>query len=302
MGKELNIEVGAEMMSAIHISEEKNIPLSLVDREVNITIKRVWRSLGFWQKLKLTSQLFASLFFTPQVQAEEVEKMKKKDVLSALMDEIATSFPQIKKTLIDERDEYLAGKIFQTSGKKILAVVGIGHQEGILAKIKSYSKQNLPNFSKLEKIPSVRKITFTTILKWLIPATILSMFIYSFFYFDKDLSLKLLWNWFLVNSIPAFLGASLANASWWTRLCAFFAAPFTSLNPLLSAGLVAGLLETWINKPKVKDFDSLAEDMLSFKKMKKNLISRILLVVILTNLGSALGTFVGIPLLGFLLG
>jgi pheromone shutdown-related protein TraB len=300
MGKELNIQVGAEMIQAIKISEEKKIDLCLADREVNITIQRVWRSLNFWQKLKLSSQLFLGLFFSPKIKAEQVEEMKKKDLLSGLIEELAREFPKIKQVLIDERDEYLAGKIFKAQGKKVFAVVGIGHQAGILKKIAAYSQTNLPDFEKLEQIPHKRAIVAKTI-QWAIPTIILGIFVYGFLQFDSKVSLKLLWNWFLVNSIPAFLGASIAGASWWTRWTAFFAAPFTSVNPALSAGWVAGLVEAIINKPKVKDFESISDDMLSWKKIRMNLITRILLVVILTNLGSALGTFAGIPLLAYLL-
>ena len=300
MGKQLDIQVGAEMIYAAKISKEKNIPLYLVDREVNITIQRTWRSLSFWAKIKLTSQLFLGLFFTPQIKAEDVEKMKEKDLLTGMIEELAQSFPKLKQVLIDERDEYLAGKIFDTKGKTILAVVGIGHQAGILKKITKYGKIGLPNFAKLEKIP-IQKAYLMTTIKWSIPAIILGIFVYAFFNFDTTISLKLLWNWVLVNSIPAFFGASLAGASWITRFVALVVAPFTSVNPTLSAGWLTGLSEAIINKPKVKDFESISDDMLSWAKMRKNLVIRILLVVMLTNLGSALGTLVGIPLLAIIL-
>lgn len=300
MGQQLNIQVGAEMIAAVNLSKEQNIPLELVDREVNITIQRAWRSLNFWQKMKLSSHLFLGLFFSPKIQTEEVEKMKSKDLLNGLIEELAKEFPKIKQVLIDERDEYLAGKILKSQGKNIFAVVGIGHQAGILQKIKHYHQNSLPDFTQLEKIPP-QKTWLSKSIQWSIPAIILGIFGYSILNFDSSISLKLLWYWFLVNSIPSFLGASLAGGSWRTRIVAFFAAPFTSVNPALSAGWVAGLVEALINKPKIKDFESLSEDILSWKKMRANLITKILLVVILTNLGSALGTFVGIPLLTSLL-
>ena len=300
MGNDLNIQVGAEMIAATKISKENNIPLKLVDREINITIQRTWRSLNFWQKMKLISQLFLGLFFSPKVEEKEVEKMKEKDILSGLIEELAIVFPKIKQILIDERDEYLAGKMLQTKGERVFVVVGIGHQVGIVKKIKQYYQTGLPDFAKLETIPPQKNLLIKSI-QWFIPIIIFGIFAYGFFNFDSNISLKLLWNWFLVNSIPSFLGASLAGASWRVRMVAFFVAPFTSVNPTLSAGWVAGLAEAIINKPKVKDFESLSNDMLSWKKMRKNLVAKILLVVILTNLGSALGTFIGIPLLTSLL-
>ena len=51
------------------------------------------------------------------------------------------------------------------------------------------------------------------------------------------------------------------------------------------------------SNPKVKDLESLSEDILSAKGFWRNKITRILLVVVFTNLGSSIGTFVAIPLM-----
>lgn len=295
MGEQLNIKAGSEMIKTIEICQKKNIPFNLIDREINITIKRVWNSISLWEKVKLLSQLVTSLFFIPKIDKEKVEELKEKDTLSSLIEELAKDFPRIKKVLIDERDIYLASKATKSQGKKILVVIGIGHQAGI--------KKNLgasPDLQELEKIPP-KKILLARIITWGIPTIIFGLFGYGILTLDKSVSLKLLWNWFLVNSIPAFIGAWIAKAHWWTRVCAFVVAPFTSVNPAISAGWVAGLVETYFNKPKVKDFENLSNDITSWKGLRKNLVSRILLVVVLTNLGSAIGTFVGIPLLAAIL-
>jgi pheromone shutdown protein TraB len=66
---------------------------------------------------------------------------------------------------------------------------------------------------------------------------------------------------------------------------------------MIAAGWVAGLVEVFLGKPKVRDFENLAEDISSLKGFWRNKITRILLVVVFTNLGSSLGTFVAIPLM-----
>jgi pheromone shutdown protein TraB len=103
--------------------------------------------------------------------------------------------------------------------------------------------------------------------------------------------------WILVNAILAGLGAGLAFAHPLTVLSAMVAAPITSLNPMIGAGWVAGLVDVFLRKPKVKDVERLAEDISSLKGFWRNKITRILLVVTFTSLGSSLGTFVAIPLM-----
>jgi pheromone shutdown protein TraB len=103
--------------------------------------------------------------------------------------------------------------------------------------------------------------------------------------------------WVLANAVLAGLGAAVALAHPLTILAAIIASPITSLNPMIAAGWVAGLVQVFISKPKVKDFEQLPEDIVSVKGFWKNKITRILLVVVLTNLGSSLGAFVAIPLM-----
>ena len=82
-----------------------------------------------------------------------------------------------------------------------------------------------------------------------------------------------------------------------TILTAVVASPITSLNPMIAAGWVAGLVEIFLRKPKVKDFERLPEDIVSVKGFWKNKITRVLLIVVLTNMGSSLGAFVALPLM-----
>jgi pheromone shutdown protein TraB len=66
---------------------------------------------------------------------------------------------------------------------------------------------------------------------------------------------------------------------------------------MIAAGWVSGLVEAFSRKPKVRDFENLPNDIVSIKGFWKNKITRILLVVVFTNIGSSIGTFVAIPLM-----
>jgi len=294
MGDQLGVKPGAEMAAAVEAAETTGAEVVLADRDVTVTLKRSWGRLGFFEKLKAISQLVASSFEKGDVTAEEVENLKETDVLSESIEEMAKQMPVVKEVLIDERDQYLAEKIRSTEGKVVLAVVGAGHMPGI----KKWITQEV-DLEPLLVIPPPSGVV--TALKYLIPLGILAMIGYGFYAASGDVSIEMLKRWVLVNGVLAAAGAALAGGHILTVFVAFVAAPFTSLNPAIAAGWVSGLTEAWVRKPKVSDFETLGEDVTSLRGFWSNEITRILLVVVFSNLGSTLGTLIGIPLLASLL-
>ncbi len=294
MGDKLGVKPGAEMMAAIVSAEEAGADIVLADRDMATTLKRAWGNLSFWEKTKLLFQILLGIFDAPEISKDDVEELKQVDVLTEAIESMAKEFPGVKSVLIDERDEYLAAKIAETDSETIVAVVGAGHVPGIKKKIKTSI-----NMNKLEVIPPPGKVGRT--LKWIIPLLIFGIIGYSFFRIDANVSLEMFKRWVLVNGAFSGLGAILAGGHIVTILVAIIAAPFTSLNPAIAAGWVAGLTEAWIRKPRVEDFENLATDITSFRGFRSNEITKILLVVVLCNLGSMIGSFVGIPLITDLL-
>ncbi|MBP5787006.1 MAG: TraB/GumN family protein, partial [Kiritimatiellae bacterium] len=138
VGKRLETEPGAEMMEAARIANATGARLELVDRRIDLTLKRVWAALGFWQKTKLAGLLLSSLFSSgDEVSAEDVENLKQSDQLESAMAELGRAFPGVKSRLMDERAQDLAEKIRRAPGTRVLAVVGAGHVPGILRNIRA---------------------------------------------------------------------------------------------------------------------------------------------------------------------
>ena len=290
IGQKLGSKPGEEMMRAVQAAEAVDANIHLADRDIRTTLSRTWRFMGLWTKIKLLAQLITSTGELDSITAEDVEKMKREDVLETLLSEIGEELPEIKHILIDERDQYLTHCIRTAPGKKIVAVVGAGHVPGI------QSNWNLPvDIEALNQIPPKSKLT--TFVKWALPALILGLFIVGFFTAGTTTATHMIKWWVLANGVLAGLGAAIAFGHPLTILSAVLAAPLTSLNPMIAAGWVSGLVETFLGKPKVRDFERLPEDISSLKGFWKNKITRILLVVVFTNLGSSLGTFVAIPLM-----
>jgi pheromone shutdown-related protein TraB len=211
-------------------------------------------------------------------------------MLESLLAEVGKSLPVIREILIDERDRYLAEKIKNAPGRKIVAVVGAGHVPGI----KKYWNTDI-DIQELEKIPPKGK--FSGIFKWILPIAIMALLIAGFFYGGAKAGTDMVVWWIAANGIMAGLGAIIALAHPLTIIASILAAPLTSLNPMIAAGWVSGLVEAFSRKPKVRDFERLPEDIVSIRGFWRNKVTRILLVVLFTNLGSSIGTFIAIPLM-----
>ena len=285
LAKKFGIQPGQEMIQGIKSAEETGAELCLADRDIQVTMLRLWRSISFWGKLKLFFQLLLGIFYDEELTEEEMEKMKSKDMLSAALDELSRSFPQLKAIIIDERDRFLAQKIKTAPGNKVVAVLGAGHIPGIKEEINN--DNDLDQLSKVLPPPRVTKF-----IAWSIPVLIIALII-STFSVDRATGIEQIVTWVLWNGSLGMVGALIALAHPLAILTALLAAPISSLSPLLAAGWFAGLTEALVRKPNVNDFESLAEDVHSLKGFWRNKVTRVLLVVVLVNLGSTAGTIIG---------
>jgi len=290
IAEKFDIKPGAEMIQAIESGEAIDARIHLADRDIRVTLSRTWRVMGLWAKLKILFQMLLSFGEVDDITEKDIEKMKQEDMLESLLTEVGRSLPVIREILIDERDRYLAEKIRNAPGRKIVAVVGAGHVPGI----KKYWNTDI-DIQALERIPPKNK--FSGIIKWLLPIAIMALLIAGFFYGGAGAGTDMVIWWIAANGIMAGLGAIIALAHPLTIISSIVAAPLTSLNPMIAAGWVSGLVEAFSRKPKVRDFERLPEDIVSVKGFWRNKVTRILLVVVFTNLGSSIGTFVAIPLM-----
>lgn len=285
LADQFGIKPGSEMIQGIRSAEETGAELVLADRNIQVTFSRIWGNIGLMGKTQLISSVFFSIFSKESISEEELEKMKQQDTLNAVMDDFTKAFPRIKKPLIDERDQYLAQKIKEAPGKKVVAVLGAAHIPGITREI--HKEQDL---KALNEVP--KKSKWPKIIGWAIPLLILSIIAYTFYAnpaagFDQAIS------WILWNGTLAAIGAAVAFGHPLAILTAFVAAPISSLNPLVAAGWFSGLTQAFVRRPNVGDFDTLSKDVFTVKGFWDNKVTRVLLVIVLTNLGSSLGTFIG---------
>ena len=298
MADQFGIRPGEEMRRAIEQGKRHELPVLLIDREVGITLKRIYRNVPWWQRLTLFSGLLASVLSREEIPEEEIERLKEGDVLESAFTQFAEREKHLYLPLIAERDRYMAARILEeialTEHRHILVVIGAGHLKGIAEQLPAmYAEYDHGRpaevVRELEATPPGS--VFWRLFPWIIVAAILTGFAIGFMR-SPDIGWAMVWDWVLINGSLSALGALIAGGHVLTVVTAFIAAPITSLNPTIGAGMVAGGAELFLRKPTVGDFDRLRIDTTSLKGWWKNRVARLFLVFILSSLGSAIGTYV----------
>ncbi|WP_079525864.1 TraB/GumN family protein [Halobacillus hunanensis] len=285
MAKQFGIKPGQEMIQGIESAQETGAELVLADRNIQITFARIWRGLGLKGKAMLLTQVVASIFSKESISEEELEKMKEKDTINSVLNEFAEAFPKLKRPLIDERDQFLAQKIKEAPGNKVVAVLGAAHVPGIKEEIKEEH-----DLTRLNELPPKSKAP--KVIAWTIPVILIALIAFTFSA-DPSAGLQQTISWVLWNGTLSAIGTAIALGHPLAILTAFVAAPITSLDPITAAGWFAGFVQAYFVRPNVGDFERISDDVHSVKGFWRNKATRILLVVVLANLGSSLGTFIG---------
>jgi pheromone shutdown-related protein TraB len=289
IGGKLGVVPGSELLAAIEVAQARSLPVELCDRDVRVTLRRAWGSLSIGRKAMLVSGVLATVGETPEISEEELRRLRRKDVLSELMQELGKAMPELKRALIDERDSYLAAKIARAPGRTLVAVVGAGHLAGMAEALRERREVDL---EELERIPPVSKKMKA--IGWGVTLAIVASIVYLGEKQGLAAARENALIWCLAHSIPSALGGLLALGHPLTILSAFVSAPFTALSPAIGVGYVAAFVQTYLVPPRVSELQNVGDDMAKAGLWWKNRLLRVFLVFILTSLGGALGTWVGL--------
>lgn len=295
MAENVEVALGAEMKTAIEEAEKNQLPIILIDRDVKISLQRLLQKGSWWQNLQLMTGLFISLFHKEAVSKEEIEKLKQGDVLTQSLSEISEKQEMLYDTLIKERDEYMTAKLLsnlkENEHKNILAVVGAGHVFGMQTQWEKQQQESPEEIIQQLEIVKKKK-SIWRFIPWIIVALIIIGFAIGFSK-NSELGIKLILDWVWINGSLSALGAAIALGHPITIISAFIAAPITSLNPTIGAGMVTALVQAMVSKPKVADLANIRQDTQHLTGWWRNKVARILLVFVLSSLGSAAGTYIG---------
>lgn len=309
--EQMGIQPGAEMREAIDCAKTAKLPVLLIDREVGTTLKRIYRNVPWWRRMNLVAGLVASVVSREKVSEEEIERLKEGDILESTFSQFAEEEQDLFLPLIGERDHYMVARLQQEIAKhpheNILVVIGAGHLAGMVKRFEDISAVDESQQSKMQ--PSSTEIsadadqvverldTIPKGMSWLkyFPWLIVGLVFLGFgigFSRSPEMGWDLVMDWVLINGGLAALGALIAAAHPLTVVGAFLAAPLTSLNPTIGAGMVTAGIEVYLRRPKVGDFSKLRRDTTTIRGWWKNRVTRTLLVFMFSTIGSAIGTYV----------
>jgi len=288
LGDQLGVLPGNELLEATRAAEEYQIPVSLCDRDVRVTMRRAWHAASVWKKGYLMALLVASLFDRTEITEDKLNELRKSDVISELMQELGSELPEVKSVLIDERDTFLSEKIKESNAKTIVAVVGAGHVAGIQKALGEDRGDRMKEINRIPAVPGYWKM-----IGWTIPLLIVASLGWIGYQKGAAVAGNNLLFWILANGVPSSLGAVLALAHPFTIIGAFAAAPVTSLTPVIGAGYVTAFIQAMVCPPVVREFETILDDMVTFSGWWRNKVLRVLLAFILPSIGSIIGTWVG---------
>lgn len=293
IGSDYGVKPGSEFLAAIDTAEKTGAQLALVDRDIQITLRRFWAKMTFIEKLKMIWALLTAIFGIDEEEID-LDNITNKDIVDQMVQELRAYSPHAAEVLIDERDAYIAGNLLNLARNgKVVAVVGAGHREGI----KKYldKPDSIPKLETLTTIPKSRFsiINILTSLFILIVIALLAMLLIAGVSLQHLLlAIGIL---FLCQGIFSGLAVILARGHPYSVLTAFSLAWFAFLNPFIAVGWLVGYVEALKHPPQKEDFN--LRKIETFQQMFENRLFRIVLIAALANVGSMIGTFIGAGLM-----
>jgi len=291
IGASLGVKPGAELLAAVHAARDAGVPVELIDRDINITLKRTWANLGLWKRSMLLSSLLVGWEDAKgePVNEKTVEDLKEPKALSEMLTELGRAVPEVKGPLVDERDKYLASKMTEAGAgkRKVVAVVGAAHVPGMREHVGEVIDRSV-----LERIPPPSLLW--RIVKWAIPILFLVALVWGWQRSETTSFTEMMLAWILPTSIGAGALTLLAGGSILSVISALLVAPIAAIHPLLGTGMVVGVVEAWRRKPSVADCERLPDDVQTMRGFWRNPVTRILLIAVASGIGTAVGFWVGV--------
>ncbi len=288
IGDDVGVKPGSEMIAAIEAADEVGAKVALIDRDIQITLKRALNQMSFFEKAKFVYGIIAS-FFSKDEAIEDIESIKEGDTLAEIMGYFRDMSPRAFDVLVTERDAFMAEMLLEINEENVVAVVGAGHQEGIKKNMKN--PQDIPLLQELLNIKKSR-IPIGKLILFSIPAIFIIIFVLAFI---NGINIKTsLLQFVLLTGGLSFIGSLLAGSKIYSAVTAFLVAPLTSIHPLLAAGWFAGIVEAKYRHVSMDDMANITKCE-SFRELLGNNLFRVLLVVVGANIGCSIGTLVSIP-------
>jgi len=143
LGKIVGVAPGTEMLTAYELAKQKKIKVFLIDQDIEVTLKRFSKSLSWKEKWNFVVDVFKTSIFR-KGQKFDLSKVPSKKIIRGLLEEVKKRYPNVYKVLVKERNYAIAKNLYtimkQEQEKKIIAIIGAGHEEEVVELIKKHEK------------------------------------------------------------------------------------------------------------------------------------------------------------------
>jgi len=281
IGDNLGVKPGSEMIIAIETAEEVGAKIALIDRDINITLKRALNEMSFIEKTKFIFGIITSFFSKDEL--DDVESIKDENTLTEVMEYFKEMSPKAYNVLVSERDAYMANMLRNIDKENIVAVVGAGHKKGITEYLEH--PQQIPPIEGLLTIKE-SKIPLGKLILFSIPIIFVLIFVLASI---KGINIETsIFKFILITGSFAFLGCILSGSKLYSAITAFIVAPLTTIHPLLAAGFFSGLVEAKMRHVSMEDAVNITK-IDNFRELWNNNLFRVIIVMLGTNIGASIG-------------
>jgi pheromone shutdown-related protein TraB len=145
LGSIVKMDPGADMLFGVNLANNNNLELELIDRDIQITLKRFSKYFTFKEKMRLFGDFFKGIFSKKHRIIIDIKNIPEQELINTLIKQVKDSYPGIYKTLIDERNHFMSKKLITLSKKnptkKYLVIVGAGHKVEMEKLLLEYNKK-----------------------------------------------------------------------------------------------------------------------------------------------------------------
>ena len=227
------------------------IPIALIDREINTTLQRALNKMGFVEKFKFAFSLLTSIFSDDEEDEIDIEELKNPDNLDELMEFFKDESPKVYEVLVQERDAYLAGNLLRIPQDHVLAVVGAGHKPGINRYLDN--PETIPPLSQLEIIKEKKGIPWFKVILALIPILFIVIFFLAYIS-----GINITWNiyeFIVISMIMGFVGSISFRIKNSVCCCWWNSGSFNYYSPITCSRMV---FKDWLKLNIGKEKETLA--------------------------------------------
>ena len=153
LGKVVGVDPGSEMKAALKAAMKENSKIALIDRNIEVTMRRLSQTLSWKERLRFVIDIFAGFFSKEmkEFRRMDLRKVPSKKLVVKVLKMLKKNYPNLYKVLVEERNEHMASALVDIMNKhpdsKILAVIGAGHEDELAALVKSKLKGTTYSFS-----------------------------------------------------------------------------------------------------------------------------------------------------------